>query len=226
MRRVAAWIGLFLAALALFGREDEKPSTPSSAPQPTVVAPVSTEQPAKASAPDSSATTQTGTKAKSAEAMYVTGNGVAFRAGPGTEQAIIDRFDKGREVLRIDRRADWSQVRDQLTQRRGWIATRFLSNAKPERQAPRDARPSPMERAPSPKQQAPSRAILSDATIVQRIIAQSIAGYPGSCPCPYSRDRGGRRCGARSAYSKPGGYAPICFAEDVSRDMIAAFRNQ
>lgn len=217
MRKVAAWVGMFLVALALFGREDEKPSPPYSAPQPSVVAP---EKPANVTAPDhSDTTTQTETDAASAEAMYVTGNGVAFRAGPSTEQAIIDRFDKGREVLRMDRSADWSEVRDQLTQRTGWIATRFLSNAQPERQAPQETKP-------PPKEQAPSLPIISDATIVQRIIAQSIAGYSGSCPCPYSRDRGGRRCGKRSAYSKPGGYAPICFAEDVSRDMIAAFRNE
>lgn len=215
MRKVAAWVGMFLLALALFGREDEKTSPPYSAPQPSVVTP---EKPAKVTAPDHSDTTMR-TDAASAEAMYVTGNGVAFRAGPSTEQAIIDRFDKGREVLRMDRRADWSEVRDQLTQRTGWIATRFLSNAQPERQAPQEAKPPAKERAPS-------LPIISNATIVQRIIAQSIASYPGSCPCPYSRDRGGRRCGKRSAYSKPGGYAPICFAEDVSRDMIEAERNR
>ena len=51
----------------------------------------------------------------------------------------------------------------------------------------------------------------------QRAIRQSIAAYSGSCPCPYSVDRGGRRCGGRSAYSKPGGAAPLCYASDVRR---------
>jgi len=51
----------------------------------------------------------------------------------------------------------------------------------------------------------------------QRAIRQSIAAYSGSCPCPYSVDRAGRRCGARSAYSKPGGAAPLCFPADVRR---------
>ncbi len=49
----------------------------------------------------------------------------------------------------------------------------------------------------------------------QRQIRQSIAAYPGSCPCPYSTDRAGRRCGARSAYSRPGGRAPLCYPADV-----------
>lgn len=54
-------------------------------------------------------------------------------------------------------------------------------------------------------------------TDVQRQIRQSIAAYPGSCPCPYSTDRAGRRCGARSAYSRPGGRAPLCYPADVRR---------
>ena len=39
----------------------------------------------------------------------------------------------------------------------------------------------------------------SDAEIKQAIIAESIASYSGSCPCPYNRDRAGRSCGRRSA---------------------------
>ena len=52
---------------------------------------------------------------------------------------------------------------------------------------------------------------------VQRAIRQSIVAYSGSCPCPYSVDRAGRRCGGRSAYSKPGGAAPLCYPADVRR---------
>jgi len=54
----------------------------------------------------------------------------------------------------------------------------------------------------------------SDAA-VQRAIRDSIAAYSGSCPCPYSVDRAGRRCGARSAYSRPGGARPLCYPGDV-----------
>ncbi len=64
----------------------------------------------------------------------------------------------------------------------------------------------------------------SDTQIRQRIVRESIAAYPGSCPCPYSVDRGGRRCGGRSAYSRPGGYAPICHARDVGAAEVAARR--
>lgn len=50
---------------------------------------------------------------------------------------------------------------------------------------------------------------------VQRRIRQSVAAYPGSCPCPYSVDRAGRSCGARSAWSRRGGHAPLCYPSDV-----------
>jgi hypothetical protein len=48
------------------------------------------------------------------------------------------------------------------------------------------------------------------------IISQSINSYNGSCPCPYSLMRNGGRCGKRSAYSRPGGFSPLCYPQDVS----------
>jgi len=65
---------------------------------------------------------------------------------------------------------------------------------------------------------------MSDAQIKQAIIRQSIASYSGSCPCPYSTARNGSRCGGRSAYSRPGGEAPICYASDISAAQVAAYR--
>ncbi len=67
---------------------------------------------------------------------------------------------------------------------------------------------------------------LSDAEIVQQIIRESIASYPGNCPCPYNATRNGSSCGRRSAYSKPGGYAPICYPNDVSAEMIENYRKR
>jgi len=58
----------------------------------------------------------------------------------------------------------------------------------------------------------------------QRIIRQSIAAYPGPCPCPYSVMRNGRSCGGRSAWSRPGGYAPKCYPSDISAAEVAAER--
>ena len=58
------------------------------------------------------------------------------------------------------------------------------------------------------------------------MIAGSIAAYSGNCPCPYFTDSAGRRCGARSAYSKPGGASPLCYHSDISDKAVEAFRGQ
>jgi hypothetical protein len=64
----------------------------------------------------------------------------------------------------------------------------------------------------------------SDAQIRQSIIKESIASYPGNCPCPYNSASNGSRCGGRSAYNRAGGYAPICFAEDVTPEMVRQYK--
>ena len=64
----------------------------------------------------------------------------------------------------------------------------------------------------------------SDAEVKQRIIRQSIASYPGPCACPYNTDRAGRSCGRRSAYSRPGGFAPQCYPADVSQAEVDTWR--
>lgn len=66
----------------------------------------------------------------------------------------------------------------------------------------------------------------SDSDIKQAIIQESIANYSGNCPCPYNTDRAGRRCGKRSAYSRPGGRSPICYPEDVTQEMIKSYRQK
>lgn len=66
----------------------------------------------------------------------------------------------------------------------------------------------------------------SDGAIKQKIIKQSIASYPGNCPCPYNTDRAGRSCGKRSAWSRAGGYAPLCYPSDVSKSAVQAYRQR
>lgn len=66
----------------------------------------------------------------------------------------------------------------------------------------------------------------NDDEIRQKIIADSIAHYPGNCPCPYNTDRAGRACGRRSAYVRAGGYATVCYPQDVTQDMIQTYRKR
>ena len=65
-----------------------------------------------------------------------------------------------------------------------------------------------------------------DQQIIQNIISESIANYSGNCPCPYNRASNGSSCGRRSAYSKVGGYAPVCYARDVTPAMISTYKHK
>ncbi len=60
----------------------------------------------------------------------------------------------------------------------------------------------------------------TDDEVRQHLVDQSIGAYSGSCPCPYNRDRAGRRCGGRSAYSQPGGASPLCSTSDVAETAV------
>ncbi|MFA1290365.1 hypothetical protein ACDJ03_22025 (plasmid) [Xanthomonas axonopodis pv. nakataecorchori] len=65
---------------------------------------------------------------------------------------------------------------------------------------------------------------LSNAQIKTALIRESISSYPGNCPCPYNTARNGSSCGGRSAYSRGGGYAPLCYPKDVTAGMVAEYR--
>lgn len=67
---------------------------------------------------------------------------------------------------------------------------------------------------------------LPDSAIIKILIDDSISSYPGNCPCPYNSAKNGSRCGKRSAYSRPNGYAPLCFKEDVSKEMVEQYRSR
>ena len=66
----------------------------------------------------------------------------------------------------------------------------------------------------------------SDDAVRRLLIEESHAGYPGNCPCPYSRMRNGRPCGEHSAYSKPGGRSPLCYPREVTPGMVDDYRRR
>lgn len=191
-----------------FSEEARAPKAPPSA--------MSNQRPTSTPAHTSSGSSEAAGPRAVAETTtkFVSGNGVALRSAANPKSQIIDRLDRGRKVELLQSDLQWSKIKDVLTQKVGWVATRFLQDDKPKQEE--ISKPSEPKSKPPP--------ILSPAIIIQRIIAESVAGYPGTCACPYSTDRRGRRCGSRSAYSKPGGYAPICFAQDVTKSMIEAYR--
>ncbi len=79
--------------------------------------------------------------------------------------------------------------------------------------------------AASAKEQVPD-ARLVDEQVKQQIIQESIESYPGNCPCPYNLARNGSRCGKRSAWSRAGGYAPICYKEEITDEMVSEWREK
>jgi hypothetical protein len=128
---------------------------------------------------------------------------------------VLERLGKGAEVDELEGGVEWVRVQTVGDRRSGWISAAYV----------RDPRENASEKSTRrQKPPAPAAPALPLAEIARLIIARSIASYSGNCPCPYNVDRAGRRCGKRSAYSRPGGAAPICYESDVTPAMVAGFR--
>jgi len=72
-------------------------------------------------------------------------------------------------------------------------------------------------------------AALTAAAIAAIIVQASRAQYHAGgrpCACPDDTMRNGRACGGRSAYSRPGGAAPLCYPSDVTAAMIESYRQR
>jgi hypothetical protein len=70
---------------------------------------------------------------------------------------------------------------------------------------------------------------LTDQQIIERFIQESREAYYSTghpCACPYDHARDGSACGARSAYTRPGGAEPKCYPKDITNADIEAYRTQ
>jgi hypothetical protein len=68
---------------------------------------------------------------------------------------------------------------------------------------------------------------LTDDQVRQLVIQESVAAYHATghpCACPYDAARNGSSCGGRSAYSRPGGPAPLCYPTDVTAGTVRDWR--
>lgn len=144
--------------------------------------------------------------------LYVTGNRVNQREGAGTSFRPLGRLNKGARVRYISQSDGWTEIVSSLG--KGWMSSQYLSASRPSKPAPVAAKPKRDIAAPTNNEIRAAR---------KAIIRQSIASYPGNCPCPYNKDRAGRRCGKRSAWSRPGGYSPICYDSDVSDARLKTY---
>lgn len=149
--------------------------------------------------------------------LYVTGKEVPMRAAPDGKAAILDRLPTGMEVGELTRREGWVEVRHPISAVEGWMSTRRLTT-----KAPANANnEKPAKISPDLKT---TSAPFDTTVIAAALIARSIASYSGNCPCPHNVDRAGRRCGGRSAHSRGGGRAPLCYPSDITPAMIANYR--
>jgi hypothetical protein len=81
----------------------------------------------------------------------------------------------------------------------------------------------------SPATKRKVEAALTAAAIAAIIVQASRAQYHAGgrpCACPDDTMRNGRACGGRSAYSRPGGAAPLCYPSDVTAAMIESHRQR
>jgi hypothetical protein len=89
--------------------------------------------------------------------------------------------------------------------------------------------PVPIPDKPKITREQAATAALSAAAIAALIVQTSrqqyyATGHP--CACPDDMTRTGRHCGNMSAYSRPGGAAPLCYVTDVPAAMIAQYRSK
>lgn len=103
--------------------------------------------------------------------------------------------------------------------------TSSSSKSLPEKAAPVD----PQTKPPQPEVKRKVEGALSAAAIAAIIVQASRAQYHAGgrpCACPDDTMRNGRACGGRSAYSRPGGAAPVCYPHDVTAAMIESYRQR
>lgn len=229
-RSLAGWavVGSIVLAVAIFGdKKSAVPTKPPGAP----VAPVSLELPPASlhrAAPVQSYVPPPQSRPEPSQSppaafprevklrpivrnLYVTGKEVPLREQPNGKAKILDRLPNGMSVGELSRREGWVEVRHPISAVEGWISTRRLTA-----NAPREVDDEkPSVSAPAP---------FDTTAIIAALIARSLATYPGNCACPYHTDRAGKSCGRRSAHSRGGGRAPLCYESDITPAMIANYK--
>jgi hypothetical protein len=114
-------------------------------------------------------------------------------------------------------------------------ATLPTADAKPTRVRPdadtqageQSAKLPPPEKPAATEERRKAEVALTATAIAAILIRSSrdqyyATGHP--CACPDDLMRNGRACGARSAYSRPGGASPKCYPTDITEGMIRDYR--
>jgi uncharacterized protein YgiM (DUF1202 family) len=142
--------------------------------------------------------------------MYVDASRLNVRNKASKQGKIIWTLKRDQQVQVTNKNGDWLFVEG--ARFKGWVFGTYLTN-----------NPAPKQ-VNIPKKNRKKPAGLSTAKIKQLLIRRSHAYYRGNCPCPYNITAAGRKCGGRSAWSRPGGQSPLCYPSDVSQSMVAQYK--
>ena len=186
------------------------PTAPLAQPAPAIAAPAPS---ALAAVPSLAPAVPDAALPPSIEVRFVTASSLNVRSSPSTGGDIVGKIPNGHQIAVIEKDNGWLLVQS-AAGGRGWVSEQYTSTS----------RPAPVASPPPQTFVAAPSAVANRDAIIQEIIRRSILNYSGNCPCPYNTMRNGRSCGGNSAYSKPGGRSPICYASDVTDAMIATFR--
>ena len=193
-------VGVFVAWLA--GRSNstntatvEAPSTDVRDPVPVVIELPTTAEGSTRPPPSRTAV------------AYVTATTLNLRSAPSRDGTKVGALKLGARVTVAEVRDGWAAL-NLASGQTAWVSVEFLSATPPA------ANDEPL------KQSKAAAALPNRPRIIGENIEASMRSYSGSCPCPENRDRAGRRCGGRSAWSRAGGARPICYASEVTEAMI------
>lgn len=145
-----------------------------------------------------------------AKKMYVDASRLNVRNAPTKQGKVIWTLKRDQQVQVTNKDGDWLYI--EHSRFNGWVFGTYLTKT-----------PTP-KKASVPKKQKKQTTGLSTSRIKKILIKRSHAYYPGNCPCPYNITAAGRKCGGRSAWSRPGGREPLCYASDVTAGMVADYR--
>lgn len=212
-----------VVAYWIFGGDDDPQQTKTVSIQPTTtlqtIKPIAKPSPISVPQPNTTSKLrqQLETKIKkdnpkptySPKSMYVDASRLNVRNGPDKTNKVVWTLKRDQKVLVINKSGDWLQVKGNRFS--GWVFGTYLTN-------------NPAPKPQIAKRKASTNSGLSTSKIKNLLIKRSHAYYSGNCPCPYNTTRAGRRCGKRSAYSRPGGASPLCYPSDVSASMVAEYR--